>query len=155
MSDKHIPEPRPIDDPLADFVDHLLTGETAGAVSEEPQDQELRELQDTVTAVWEAFGTAEPSPAMRRRIRENLDAEWRDTFGEDHPSIWARLRLSPVYAVATAAAVVVVMLVILLSPAGSSGLPATAGGRGLAIGLTVVGGVLLMAIAWWFNRDNN
>lgn len=167
MADHLKPDTPDLDEQLADFTDEVLSGVQPETQTMFSENQELRDLQETVLSFKRAFGTRQtPDEALARRVKTNLIAAWRNQ-PELQPEPWwrrwtrgitlgpARRGWSPLYAL------VVVMIVILatsllvpLSPApsGGGGLPGAAGGWAGLIPAMLILGVLLVVVCIWLIR---
>ena len=161
MTENLTPNEHDRDDDLAEFTNQLLSGESSNVMDKNTEEQEMRDLQDTVISMQRAFGQEEPDEALAARIRDALVAEWRRSGSDARPANWfarlfwrnaasGRRRINRL--ALAAATVLVVILGLVLSPSGQSGsLPGTAlqGNPTVAI---VFLGFVLGGVLWWAIR---
>nr|MBN1230036.1 hypothetical protein [Anaerolineae bacterium] len=88
------PKDAQLDNSLAEFTDSLLND----GILPEPDEtlwDDLRDLQDMVSTLWQTLGSEEPESAMSVRIKNNLMAVWQETYSSpdrDKPSLWEQVR---------------------------------------------------------------
>ena len=158
-----------VDNLLAEFADRVIDGKQSEIPEVTTQIEELRDLQEVVVSIKQAFGDRQPDEEMAKRIRANLAAEWRRA-GLDVPAvpIWQRLwqqiagdrstwrstsarRRS--YALVLAGAAAVILLVALplylSSPTGETVTGAAGTVDSLIPVIVVLGFVLVGGVVWW------
>ncbi len=159
-----------IDNQLADFTDTLLSKDGEDKVELSTQDQEVRELQETVVRLHRAIGSDAPSKELARRIHTRLADEWKEAeLNASAETFWQRWlkRLFPPRSTwqsssrrqrrtALAAVATVILIAIILLPFSSYGdsvLTGSAGGDdGLLPAFVVVGGVIGLILLWQSTR---
>lgn len=159
-----------LDESLASFTD-LLLSRPAGAESRITlaEEQNLRQLQQTVKRLHSAFGASQPEPAMAERIHKNLQAAWKESqAAAPRPGLLERLRraLWPEqkgwqsgrhsqraqalrFSLATVAVLVLLLIVV---PGTGALLTGTALGEGGWLPFAFLG-VLIVAAAIWLWRS--
>jgi len=148
-----------LDEALAAYTDHLLSGDVTGSQEMSAQEQEFQELKGVVSRLHQTFESTRPDPAMAVRIRDNLVAEWREVGASAGPAPFWRRWLQPdrarrpLYALAMAAALVLIGVgASFLIPSSDISLPATAGIGKATLWLFLGLGTVVVAIVWWVTR---
>jgi len=163
MPEEHNPKTRDVDSLLAEFTDRVLSGQAAEASDMGIEDDEMLNLQEMAVRLHREFGLKSPDPAMARRIKARLAAEWqRSGPAAQRETIWSRgwRSLSSmfsggqrrVYVFALAAAAVIVLVVVAVPLSAGIQLPGTAVGGGNLFPLILLAGFALVVVLWLFSR---
>lgn len=155
MTDERTNQGQELDDRLAEFTDHVLTGKNLGDIPIE-EDVELAGLAKTVLKIKKAVQQDLPDPVVERRVKKLIQKNWlqQKNSAVDQLSLWQRFlrrRISSrIWLQVAGAALVLVAMLVILFPDAIKSLPATAAQNagilsGVVIGLAALLIIILVA----------
>jgi hypothetical protein len=154
MENNPSPNPKMLDDNLAEFTDRLLVVSGTG---EEIPSPELGELAQTVKALKQAVDSTQPDREMRDRMTRQLKVAFRETEKAAKERTTATRKNFSIFSWGFAGVIMALMvLAVVAAPPNLSG---AAGGDSAASGsvsielLAIAGGLLVVYLLWLWLRS--